>query len=63
MKKGLLYVSQIDTYPYSNYVNGSLFVVKVYKEGQLVGLSYEQIFNGLGAVDFGNVESFNCEGN
>jgi len=45
----------------SNYVDGSLFVVKVYKEGQLVGLSDEQVFDGVGTVDFGSVDSFNCE--
>lgn len=45
----------------SNYVDGSLFVVKVYKEGQLVGLSDEQVFDGDGTVDFGSVDSFNCE--
>lgn len=42
-----------------NYATGSVFVVKVYKDGKLVGMSAEKV-SGSSAINFGSITTLNC---
>jgi hypothetical protein len=46
-----------------NYVNGSNFVVKVYKENTLVGIGNEVSYSGNGVLNFGTIQVKKCEDN
>jgi len=42
-----------------NYATGSVFVVKVYKDGKLVGMSAEKV-SGSSAINFGSITTLSC---
>lgn len=47
----------------SNYSNGSRFVVKVYRDGKLVGIGTEKVFDVTSTgINFGVIDSLNCDG-